>query len=185
MKEKIMMPEEIPKAVIPIPKETRVEDKPREEVKEKEEPVKKKKNLNWFKKSFKEKNFKKPGKIAVIYLKENGNAEAIEIETRDGFFNINGKTYHERSDCIWTISKDRIPLALIPEKSMIPLGTERWEEKEMQEKFSELQDHLLKGIRHAELVKMGFSDNKQVSIKKAILYGILGLVAIVIITNFI
>ena len=79
----------------------------------------------------------------------------MEVESKDGFFNIANKVYHANRDCLYHLGKERIPLAMIPEWSMIPLGTKNWEDKEMREKFFELEDHLLKGIRYAEIVRMG------------------------------
>ncbi len=138
--------------------EKEVVPKPQEEVPiQIEEPKDKKgkKKLTWWSKNFKSKDFKKPSLVAIIFLRNNGRAETMQLETRNGFFNIDKKTYHERRDCTWVVGKDRIPLAIIPEWSLIPIGTKEWEDKPMLEKFNELQDHTLKGIRHAELVKVG------------------------------
>lgn len=140
---------------------------------------------SWWDKMFNKNKFQKLKKVAVIYLRENGNAEPMELESKNGFFHIEGRTYHERRDCIYTVGKERIPLAIIPEWSMTPLGTKQWDEKLMQEKFSEVQDHLLKGIRHAELVRMGEKDGMNINVKKAIGIGIIVLVAIVIIVSYI
>lgn len=104
---------------------------------------------------FRKKRLKNPKYVAVLLLRNNGIAEPMEIESKNGFLNIYGKTYHENADCIFSLSKDKIPLAIIPEWSMIPIGKKKWEDKEMLEKFAELQDHLLRGIRYAELVRMG------------------------------
>ncbi len=154
-----------------------------EETKEPEDK-KEKKKLTWWSKTFKSKNFKKPTLIAVLFLRNNGRAETMQLETRNGFFNIAKKTYHERRDCTWVVDKDRIPLAIIPEWSLIPLGTKEWEDKPMLEKFNELQDHTLKGIRHAELVKMGETDFGGIPPKKIIIWGIVILVAGIIIANY-
>ncbi len=140
---------------------------------------KKESKKEWWNKIFKDKNkFKKTDKVAVLYLRENGNAEPMDIDVKNGFFNINEKTYHERSDCTYTVGKDRIPLAIIREKSMTPLGKSQWEDRGMQEKYFELQDHLLKGIRHAELVKMGGGEGVSPNLKKWIAGG-LGLIILV------
>ncbi len=140
-----------------------------EEEKEKKKEAKKK----WWNKAFPKKDkFKKPNKVAVLYLRENGNAEPMDIDAKDGFYNIEGKTYHERSDCVYTVGKERIPLAIIPERNMVAIGTKGWEDKAMQEKYSELQDHLLKGIRNAELVKMGDSSGVSPNLKKWIAGGL-------------
>ena len=149
------------------------------------EPEKKdKKGKTWHQNLFKKEKFKKPNKVAVIFLRKNGNAEPMEKEPKNGMFEIEGQTYHERRDCTYFIGKDRIPLAVIPEGGFIPFGTAKWYEKDMLGKFHEAQDHLLRGIRHAELVRvggMGVSPN----VKKMIGIGLLALVVLVVLFNYI
>ena len=149
------------------------------------EPEKKKgKEKTWHQNLFKKEKFKKPTKVAVMFLRKNGTAEPIEKETKDGFFEIGGETYHERRDCTYFVGKDRVPLAVIPEGGFIPLGTSKWYEKDMLSKFHEAQDHLLRGIRHAELVRsggMGVSPN----VKKMIGLGLLAMIGLVILFNYI
>ncbi len=173
----------VKKEPISKPQEQTLIEEPIQEIKE---PLdeKEKKKMTWWSKAFKSKNFKKPTLIAVIFLRNNGRAEAMQLETRNGFFNINKKTYHERRDCTWVVGKDRIPLAIIPEWSLIPLGTKEWDDKPMLEKFNELQDHTLKGIRHAELVKGGDNDYSDIPTKKIILWGLIILVGGIIIANY-
>ncbi len=152
------------------------------EVKKPEKKDKKKKGL--IERLFNKNRLKKPSMVAVIYLRDNGIAEAMEIETKRGFFNIGERTYHEDRDCIYTISKERLPLAIIREKDLIPLGTRRWEDQDLISKLSELQDHVLRGIRHAELVKMGGGEGLKLN-KKAIVGAIIGVIILIaILMNF-
>lgn len=111
---------------------------------------------------WKKRRLDKPGVVAVIYLKENGNAEKLEVKTNKGFFSIAGRTYHEKRDCTYTmmLNKERYPLAIIPEWNLTPLGTKEWEDKAIQEKFAILQDDVMKGIRHAERVRSGESSGE-------------------------
>ena len=141
---------------------------------------------SWWKSFFNKNKLKKPDNVAIIYLRNNGNAELLDQKPKDGFFTINGRTYHERYDCIYTVTKDRIPLAIIREWDIFPLGTKRWEEEDMREKFAQLEEHVLKGIRHAELVKMGGGgfENK-ITTKQMIVWGILAVVAGAILINYI
>jgi len=138
----------------------------------------KKKKKSFFERLFRKNKLKKPNKVAVVYLRNNGVAEFMEVEVKRGFFNISGRTYHENRDCIYRINKEGIPLAIIPEWNLIPIGTKNWDDKSMQEKFAELQDHAIRGIRHAELVRMGDKDYSKINVKGAIGIGII----IVIIT---
>ncbi len=146
-----------------------------EDKKEKDVKKDKKKPKSFWDKIFSINKLKKPNKVAVIYLRNNGNAEPMEVEVRNGFFNIKGKTYHENRDCMFTFSRLRTPLAIIPEWSLIPVGTKDWDDKDIREKFAEVQDHALRGIRHAELVRMGDKETKPLNTKTIILL-IVGLV---------
>ncbi len=117
--------------------------------------LKEKTKLGFWEKTWRKRKLKINNIVAVLYLNENGTAETMEVKSEKGFFNIKGKTYHERNDCTFTMSKDRYPLAIIHEWSITPEGTKTWDEKEIQEKFSLFQDHAIKGIRHAERVRLG------------------------------
>jgi len=152
------------------------------EVKEKK---KKKIDQRWWEKTFNKKKFKKPSKVAIVYLRNNGNADLMQVETRNGFFNVNGKIYHEDRDCVYTISKDKIPLLIIREWDLIPLGTKKWDDESMREKFAELEQHVLKGIRAAELVRTGGGLDGKFTIKQMILWGLVILVGIVILVNYV
>jgi len=148
------------------------------------EETKKKKDSFWNKK-FNKRKFEKPGRVAVIYLRSNGTADTMIVESKKGFFNIEGRTYHEDGDCIYSISKERIPLAIIPDWSLIPFGTKEWHDKSMLEKFANCQDHVIRGIRHAELVRMGDKEPMNIDLKKMIGIGIIMLVIGVVIANYI
>jgi len=146
-----------------------------EEEMNKKDGKKKKKKLNFWQRWFSDKRLNKPNLVAVLFLRNNGNAETLVIPTIRSFFSINGKTYHERRDCTYTVTKERKPLAIIREWDMMPIGTKNWDELEMRKKFSELQDQTLRGIRHAELVKMGDKESKKFNTKTAVMI-IIGLI---------
>ncbi len=144
---------------------------------------KKVKKQTWFQNLFRKEKFKKPNKVGVIFLRKNGTAEPMEKETKNGFFEIDGQTYHERSDCTYFFGKNRIPMAVISEGGFIPLGTTKWYERSMLDKFHEAQDHLLRGIRHAELVRVG-GVGVSPNVKKMIGLGLLILVVLVVLFNY-
>ncbi len=145
---------------------------------------KKKEKPNLWSRAFRKSKLNKPSKIAVIYLRDNGTAETMEVDSMRGFFNINGRVYHEDRDCVYRMNKEKYPLAIIPEWNVIPIGRKEWEDKPMQEKFATLQDHVMKGIRHAERVRMGEGDYKKINIKSAIGIGIIAIVVIAIIMQY-
>lgn len=148
------------------------------------EKKKEKKKIPFWEKIFRKSKLGKPNKVAVIFLRNNGRAEPMELETSNGFFRIAGKTYHENRDCFYSLGKERYPLALIPEWSLIPIGTKKWEDKDMLEKFAELQDHTLRGIRNAELVKMGDTEKGKINTKAAIGLGIAVIVGLAILQSY-
>ena len=145
----------------------------------------KKKDSKWWSKTFNKDKLKKPNKVAAIYLRNNGNADLMELETINGFFSIGNKTYNEDRDCVYTITKDRIPLLIVREWDIIPLGTKKWDDDPMREKFSELSQHVLKGIKNAEFVRSGGGFESKLTPKQLILWGLAALVGVIVIMNFI
>ena len=122
------------------------------------------------------KKLQKTSFVAILYLKDI-HAEPLIQKTTNGFFTIDGKTYHERQDCTYTIKigKDRFPLAIIKDNQIVPFGTKDWDELEIKEKYLACQEHAMSGIRHAERVRMGQSEDKPINVKMIILV-VLGLV---------
>lgn len=153
------------------------------EKKEKNNVEDKKKGKKGLWEKFFNKDMVKKGKTAIVYLKNNGTVELLELASERGFFNIGGKTYNEDRDCIYTVTKDRYPLAIIPEWSMIPYGTKTWHDKPMIEKCSELQDHCIRGIRHAELVRMGDKGFSKMNNKTLIVIAIIVIIGIAFLMN--
>lgn len=144
----------------------------------------KKKDAKWWSKVFNKDKLKKPDRVGVIYLRNNGKADLMEVQTKNGFFNVDGKPYHEDRDCVYILTKERIPLLVVREWDMIPLGTKKWDDETMREKFSELEQHVLKGIRAAELVKSGGGLDGKFTTKQIILWGLVLLVGAVILMNY-
>ena len=157
----------------------------KEKLEDKDKKDKKKKPGIWDK-VFNKNKLKKGNKVAVIYLRETGVAETMELKSDVmGFFHIYGKVYHEDNDCFYRIGKDKNPLAIIPEWNVTPLGRKSWEDKPMQEKFAVLQDHVMKGIRHAERVRMGErTEGMKINPKGIIAIGIIVIVIMAVVVNY-
>lgn len=136
-----------------------------------------KQGKTFWEKVWKKKRLEKADTVAVLYLRESGTAERMEIKTEKGFFNINGKAYHVRRDCIYILDdKEKTPLALIPEWCVTPIGTRGWYNQDEQEKVAKLQDHAIQGIRHAERVRSGEEGNNIKMNTKAIVLLVIGLI---------
>lgn len=161
-----------------VPLELKFDEPSTVEVDEKDKE--KKKNSLWSR-AFNLNKLKKPNKVAVIYLRNNGRAQTMELEPKEGFFTINGKTYHEDRDCIHALGKSRIPLAIIREWSLLPIGTKVWDDKKPLEKFTQLEEHVLKGIRHAELVRSNERDGPKLNAKAIVGFGILAVIIIAVV----
>lgn len=145
-----------------------------------------KKSQGWWTKFINKKKFKNPNKVAIIFLRNNGNADLLQKKAKNGFFTIHEKQYHENNDCTYNVTKDRIPLAIIREWDIIPLGTKKWEDQTMREQFAQLEDHVLKGIRNAELVKSGGGGlDSKITTKQMILWGLALLVGAILLVNYI
>lgn len=156
------------------------------EGKVKEKP-KEKKSKTLFEKLFKKKKLDKPQMVAVVYLRNNRTAEPMEIESKNGMFMIGGKSYNVNQECIWvTSTKERYPLAVIREDSINPEASDEWNDRPIQQKFAEFQDHVIKAIRHAELVREGYKDQKMnLSTKQIIGYIIGGIILVAVVANYI
>jgi hypothetical protein len=142
-----------------------------------------KNKISLWSKIFNPNKLKKPNQVAVVYLRNNGMAELKVVESKKGFFSINDKTYHDRRDCTYITGKERIPLCVIFESDMLPIGKKEWDDREIREKLSELQDHVLRGIRHAELVRLGEKESK-INMKQIIVWGLILLVGGIIAFNY-
>ncbi len=152
----------------------------------KKEKKDKKKDAKWWTKVFNKDKLKKSNRVGVIFLRNNGKADLMEVITRNGFFAIEGKTYHENRDCVYMLTKERIPLLIQREWDIIPLGTKKWDDEPMREKFAELEQHVLKGIRAAELVKSGGGGiETKLTPKQMILWGLVILVGGIILFNIV
>ncbi len=153
--------------------------------KENRKGKKKEKEKTWWGKTLNKDKLKKTNKVGVIYLRNNGNADLMELETHNGFFNIGVNQYNEDKDCVYTVTKDRLPLIILREWDLIPIGTKKWDDDNMREKFSELSQHVIKGIKNAELVRAGGGLDSKLTTKQIILWGLAALVGVVIVMNFI
>lgn len=113
------------------------------------------KNLSFWQRIFKKDKVKKPNMVVVQLLKNNGTSEVIYMETKDDMFTIGDCVYHTRKDCAFTlfVGNDRIPLCILPEWSMIPIGTRAFYELTPERRIAEYQNLALKAIRMAETVK--------------------------------
>lgn len=154
------------------------EKKPKLEKKVKEEK-------KWFEKFFNKDRLQKSNKVAVVYLLNNHLADFMELDTVDDKFKVAGKEYHVDKDCIFTTRKDRIPLVVIKEWDIIPEGTKDWDDKTMRNRFAELEKHVLRGIKNAELYKVGDNNPMKMTGKQMILWGLAALVLGAVVINYI
>jgi len=97
------------------------------------------------------------GEVAILFLRESGIAELKYVRPENDMFIINGNYYHTKGTCIYNIGKKRIPLAVIPEWSFVPLSRKNYEEK-LGSKYQEAQRLIIKSMENAEIVKINQED---------------------------
>ena len=147
-------------------------------------------NKGLFDKLFNKNKLKKGNKVAVVLLRDNSLADFKEVEAINQQFSVEGKSYHVERDCVYTTQKDRIPLMIIREWDLIPLGTKRWYDTEgkderMREKFANLERHVLRGIKNFELWKVQDGKRGQnIDAKKLILYIVIAFVIGAVVINY-
>lgn len=131
-----------------------------------------------FAKLLNRKKLKTPDTIAVLFLRINGTAEVIYKEPKLGIFEQSGRTYHVLEDCRYTMSlgKETLPLCILPEKSLTPLGTGKYYDQDLQERVAELQDLCIRGIKSAELVKLEGEKKPGMNPKTVIIFVILAII---------
>ncbi len=178
-----------PLSITPRVKETVDKDTSESEKSDKKGGKEKKKKKLWDG-SWRKNKLKKPNSVAVLFLRNNGKAIQYEMETRKGFFELQGKTYHEDNDCMYQINLDGAvrPLAVICEWSLVPVGKQGWYSANdgegrlefMIRKFAEFQDYAIRGIRNAELVKMGESNKSPMNARTVILLIVAGIIGIAV-----
>lgn len=136
-------------------------------------------------KIFKKDKFKKPQWVAGLYLRNNGRAEPMYLKANsDGEFVINGKKYHEKSDCKYVLGKDRIPFVIIEEDGLVPKGTREYYAKTIEQRCAEHQDLAIRAIRTAEIVKAE-GQNKPMNNKTIIIIIIVAVVGLAILKNYV
>lgn len=112
--------------------------------------------FNYAKKEYKiEENSKKiaNAEVAVLYLRESGIAELKYVKPNNGMFIVDGRYYHIVESCSYSIGKKRIPLAIIPEWSFIPVSKKEYEII-LGAKYQDAQMLIIKSLENAEIVKI-------------------------------
>lgn len=139
-----------------------------------------------FSKFFKKDKIKKPEQAAVLYLRDTGVGEPLIVQAKNGMFEFQGKPYHVREDCKYTlqIGKDKVPLMVQRECDLKPVGTKKWEDLPIEKKVAELQYMAVKGIQHAEIVRAEGGGSKM-DTKTIVIIAIVLIVALAFLKNYI
>ncbi len=147
-----------------------------------------KKDKTFWEKFFNNKKVDKPNTVAILLLRINGEATPLYREyDEEGMFRIDdikknpfAKTYHIRHDCIHRIKikKDTIPLCILPEWSLVPLGNRIYWEMGIERRAMEAQEEFLKAIRAEEVVKQDESLKKKSAISGKTIWIFIAIVVI-------
>jgi len=154
----------------------KVPSPPKEDPKDKEKKKKKKKEIKKIKITIGEKSYIVPetmildfskkehkikedtkriadAQVAVLYMRESGIADLKYVKPENGMFIVEGRYYHIRDSCMYSIGKKRIPLAVIPEWSFVPLSKKGYKEH-LGSENQEAQMLIIKSLENAEVVKI-------------------------------
>lgn len=93
------------------------------------------------------------GEVCILYLRESGIGEFKYVRPDNGMFIIQGRYYHINHSCIYNVGKKRVPLAIIPEWSFIPLSKKEYEIV-LGSQYQEAQMLIIKSLENAEVVKI-------------------------------
>lgn len=93
------------------------------------------------------------GEVAVLMLRESSVGDLKYVKPSNGMFIVEGRYYHIIDACNFNIGKKRIPLAVIPEWSFIPLSKKEYEVK-LGAKYQDAQQLIIKSLENAEIVKI-------------------------------
>ena len=102
------------------------------------------------------------GEVAVLYLTSSGIGQLKYVKPENGMYIVEGRYYHVIGSCNYSLGKKRIPLAVIPEWSFVPLSKKDFEVK-MGAKYQDAQGLIIKSLENAEIVKI----NQDLMPKKA------------------
>jgi len=95
----------------------------------------------------------KEGEVCILYLRESGIAEIKYVKPENGMFIVEGMYYHIVEACNYSLGPKRIPLAVIPEWSFIPISRKTHWDK-LGGIPASAQKLIIKSLESAEIVKI-------------------------------
>ena len=120
------------------------------------------------------------GEVVVLFLRESGMGEIKHVKPENGMFIIEGHYYHISGSCIFNIGSKRIPLAIIPEWSFIPVSKKAYYDQ-LEGKSQEPQKLIIKSMENAEIVRINQEENpaKKKMDPKIVVIGLIILVGLI------
>lgn len=103
----------------------------------------------------------KKGKVAIIFLGNDGSISTIFKEPKDGMFSVAGRKYHE-TDCYFTYGPKRIPVVVIAEWGLVPISRENYA-KFFASDAQEAQQLIIKAVENAEIVRLEGGEKKKLN----------------------
>ena len=95
----------------------------------------------------------KEGEVCILYLRESGIADIKYVKPENGMFIVDGMYYHIVESCNYSLGPKRIPLAVIPEWSFIPISRKTHWDK-LGGIPASAQKLIIKSLESAEIVKI-------------------------------
>lgn len=148
---------------LPLPETEALSDEQKKDIESIKNTKPEIKEIGFWEKHFNSKKLDKPNTVAILILRVNGDATPLYRQyDENGMFTLEdlkknplAKSYHVRQDCIYRLKfgKHQIPLCILPEWSMIPLGTKVYWEMTPERRALELEQGILRAIRAEETIK--------------------------------
>jgi len=117
--------------------------------------------------------------VLIIFLRRNREVELKYMEILNDMIRIEDKYYDARVDCYYTYGKSRVPVLVIPEWSLRPIGTADYQRVVARGETTDLQDITIKA--HERMEASG--KKMKISPQAIVIFVLLGIVAIYLITS--
>jgi hypothetical protein len=110
----------------------------------------------------------------VVFLRRNREIDLKYTEIYNNVISIENKFYDARADCYYTYGKERVPTLILPEWSLVPIGTKDYQDAVKEGTTTDGQDIIIEGFERKEI---GRKKGTGIELKHIIIIVIVALVA--------
>ena len=117
----------------------------------------------------------KKNRVVVLMLKTNRDIEYSIVDIVSGFVKVKDYYYNARADCVWRDNMTKLPMLVLREWDMQPVGTKDFEQVVKEGRYTSPQKVL---INFLEMHKFVDTAKKQIS-GKMVIFIIIGIVVVI------